>query len=91
VEQTKVETKIAAWRVRRGMTQAEVAAALGMSVATYWRYERGRIYSPGIRQLSAFAFLFGCELDDLIEDEWRPGYLRPGARWTFNPPDLWRT
>lgn len=92
LEQTKVETKLAAWRVRRGVTQEENAKATGISYSTYWRLERGRYKNPPIGYLVNCAIALGCELDDILEDEhkrWQVLDVRAGT-----PPDparFWRT
>ena len=89
-EQTKVRTKIAAWRVKRGMTQAEAAEASHMSHGSYWNYEAGLVANPGIRWVASIAHTFGCELEDLIEDSWRRGWHHdepvPSHLWR-NPDD----
>jgi transcriptional regulator with XRE-family HTH domain len=69
VEQTKVDTRLAAWRVRRGVTQDEMAKAIGISYSTYWRLERGRYKNPPIGYLVNCALALGCELGDILEDE----------------------
>jgi transcriptional regulator with XRE-family HTH domain len=66
---TKVETKLAALRVSRGVTQEEMAKATGISYSTYWRLERGRYKNPPIAYLVNCALALGCELDDILEDD----------------------
>ena len=72
------------------MTQKEVADAVRLSLNGYRKYERGQIDSPGIRQLANLAIVFGCQVEDLIEDEWRAGDW-----WAIgnlgDPSRLWRT
>lgn len=68
--QTRVETRLGAWRVRRGVTQAEMARATGLSLSTYRRLERG-MANPPVRYLANCALALGCRLEDLIEDEHR--------------------
>src|ERR1700742_3676919 len=48
-EQTDVRTKVAAWRVKRGVTQHAMADAVGVSRATYVRLEQGRTANPPLR------------------------------------------
>jgi transcriptional regulator with XRE-family HTH domain len=89
VEQTQVRTKLAEWRVKRGVTQRELARATGIGLSTYWKLERGRIKNPPIRHLILCAIALGCDLDDLIED-----YLREWPEWSYPRPDpktFWRT
>jgi len=91
-EQTKADTRIAEWRVKRGLTQQEAADAVGLSLNGYWKYERGHIDNPGIRQLANLAIVFGCELEDLIEDDWRRGTWGMGKpRRPEDPSSFWRT
>ena len=94
-EQTKVETKLAAARVLRGMTQAEVAAATGIPLSTYWKLERDEIKNPGIRDLANCAIVLGCKLEELIDDGWTdwwygPIYYRPRPAPPAAPKHLWR-
>lgn len=55
----------------RGVTQEELAEAVGISVPTYRRLERGQVDNPPLRYLANAALALGCELDTLIEDDWR--------------------
>jgi transcriptional regulator with XRE-family HTH domain len=43
---TKAETKLARMRMSRGVTQEELADAIGISEPTYRRLERGQMTSP---------------------------------------------
>jgi len=90
-EQTQVYSKLAEWRVKRNVTQKELAEATGIPLATYWRLEKRRIWNPPIRHLASCAIALGCELEDLIEDQWRSWYdFSPANR---PPPDVgnfWR-
>jgi transcriptional regulator with XRE-family HTH domain len=86
-----VFSKLAAWRVKRGVTQAEMAAATGIPLSTYWRLERRRLWNPPIRHLTNCAIVLGCELEDLIEDDMRTWKWSRAA--PDEPPDpsaLWR-
>jgi transcriptional regulator with XRE-family HTH domain len=58
-------------RMARGLTQEELADAIGISLPTYRRLERKDMDNPGIRYLVNAALALGVELDLLIEDEWR--------------------
>jgi transcriptional regulator with XRE-family HTH domain len=58
-------------RMARGLTQEELAEAIGISLPTYRRLERKDMDNPGIRYLVNAALALGVELDLLIEDEWR--------------------
>jgi transcriptional regulator with XRE-family HTH domain len=68
---TKPETKLARVRMKRGVTQEELAEAIGISVVTYRRLERGRMDNPPLRYLQNAALALGVELDDLWEEQWR--------------------
>src|SRR4051812_29600868 len=67
---SKLSTKLAAVRLRRGMTQREIAAASGISYPTYQRLERGEIDNPPLRYLTNCAVVLGVRVGDLIEDAW---------------------
>lgn len=58
-------------RMARGLTQEELADAIGISLPTYRRLERKDMDNPGVRYLANAAIALGVELDLLIEDEWR--------------------
>lgn len=55
-------------RNRSGMTQEEVAAALGMPKKTYQNYERG-VREPDSEVLCALADLYGITIDELVGRE----------------------
>jgi transcriptional regulator with XRE-family HTH domain len=92
LEQTKPRTALARWRVKRGVTQSEMAAATGLSRTTYIKLEHGRFENPPIRYLANCALALGCEIDDLIETQWRE-WLAFDEADAPRPPDqrvLWR-
>ena len=65
-------------RLRKGLTQADVAAALGVSSVVYSRYETGK-RQPSIDMLIQMADIFGVTVDFLlgrqdIEDSTLPDY-----------------
>ena len=66
-----METKLGALRVRRGVTQRELAEATGISLAVYIRLEHGRLKNPPIRCLANCAIALGVPLDRVLEDEWK--------------------
>ena len=43
----------------------------GISLRTLQRIERLEVDNPPVRYLANCAIVLGCELDDLIEPEWR--------------------
>lgn len=55
-------------RNRSGMTQEEVAAALGMPKKTYQNYER-EVREPDSEVLCALADLYGITIDELVGRE----------------------
>lgn len=96
---TKAETRLARVRMARGVTQEELADAIGISEPTYRRLERGKMTSPPLGYLVNAAHALGVELDDLIEDEWRawralradrPAPPAPEEFWRrpYRPPDV---
>lgn len=91
-DQTDIRTRLASARVRRGVTQAELAAAIGIALPTYRRLERGQMESPPLRYLTNAALALGVELDDLIEDEWREWFVFDAYRGPTvpDPARFWR-
>jgi len=78
-------------RMARGLTQEELADAIGISLPTYRRLERKDMDNPGVRYLANAAIALGVELDLLIEDEWREWMVFDEQRPT--PPradEFWR-
>jgi transcriptional regulator with XRE-family HTH domain len=89
--QTKVETRLAEWRVKREMTQEEVAEATGISLSTYRRMERGLVANPPIGYVANCAVVLGCQPGDILEVHQRGWFqLRPGLRRPADPSALWR-
>ncbi|MBV9682012.1 MAG: helix-turn-helix transcriptional regulator [Solirubrobacterales bacterium] len=87
----KAETMLARVRMARGLTQEELADAIGISLPTYRRLERKDMDNPGVRYLANAAIALGVELDLLIEDEWREWMVFDEQRPT--PPradEFWR-
>jgi transcriptional regulator with XRE-family HTH domain len=90
-DQIDIRTRLAAARVRRGVTQAELAAAVGMTLPTHRRLERGRMDSPPVRYLTNCALALGVEVEDLIEDDWREWHvLDQRAPEPPEPSRFWR-
>lgn len=52
-------------RLRKGLSQAEVAKALGVSSVVFSRYETGT-RQPSIDMLIQLADIFGCSVDHLL-------------------------
>lgn len=59
--------RLRAIRLDRGMTLAQVGAALGCHKTNVSHMEADR-HSPGVEQLRAFARIFGCTIDQLVGD-----------------------
>ena len=55
-------------RTRKGLTQAEVASALGVSSVVYSRYENGK-REPSIDILLKLSKLYGVSVDCLIGND----------------------
>jgi transcriptional regulator with XRE-family HTH domain len=78
---TKAETRLAEWRLRRGLTQRQMSELTGLSPASYWRLERGQVTNPPIRYLVNCAIVLRCDWTDLLEEQyvqWLP--LGTGGR-----------
>lgn len=88
--QSKNETRLGRLRVARGMSQEELAAACGLSLPTYRRLERGRTTNPPYRYLVNLAFVLGCPIEELIEEEWRDWLPIGGQTQPSNPRSLWQ-
>lgn len=70
VARAESPTRLARARAARGVTQADLADAIGISIATYQRLEGGRMANPPIRYLANAAIALGCDLRDLCEPQW---------------------
>lgn len=69
--QVKSWSPLADIRIRRGVSQAALADAVGVSLKTIERLEAGRIRDPGIRLLSNCAIALNVKLEELIHPAWR--------------------
>ena len=76
------DTPLSRARVARGVSQADMAVALGISENTYRRLERYEHGNPPVRRLTNAAILLDWPLDELLAPyrEWWPAY--PGHRPT---------
>jgi transcriptional regulator with XRE-family HTH domain len=79
-------TWLARLRLEAGLTQAELASAAGLAIATYIRLERGQLANPRIGWLVNCAIVLRREFDDLLEEEmleWHPLERRnpPPPEW----------
>jgi putative transcriptional regulator len=55
-------------RSERGMTQDDLAEALGVSRQTIISLEKGR-YNPSLELAFKLSALFGCRIEDLFDPE----------------------
>ncbi len=62
------DSPLARARMAAGMTQGQMAAALGCSQKDVSRWERG-VHSPRVETLAKIAGVFGCKIEDLISWE----------------------
>lgn len=69
------ETELAMWRRNRGPTQKRMAEQMGISLATYKRFERGDIARPPLAYFVNASILLDVPLERLIDQrhlEWQP-------------------
>lgn len=78
-------TRIEQRRLAAGLTQAELAEKAQISLPTLQRIEQTQNDNPGIRYLGNIAIALGCQIEDLIEDDWRE--LKPN---TYGEKAKWR-
>jgi putative transcriptional regulator len=62
----RVRNHIKEYRLRRGLSQEELAKAVGVSRQSINSVERGR-YTPSLALALKFARLFGCPAEQLFE------------------------
>jgi putative transcriptional regulator len=67
-----VENRVREHRERRGWSQGELAARLGVSRQTVNAVETGR-YDPSLPLALRLAKLFGSAVPELFIDNWEPG------------------
>jgi transcriptional regulator with XRE-family HTH domain len=83
-------TRLAYWRVLRGMTQSEMSKATGISIAQYRRLDRGTLASPSLRHYANCAYVLQVSIEQLLEPAWRWTTLAAGAEQPEHPQRLWR-
>jgi transcriptional regulator with XRE-family HTH domain len=97
-EQTNIRTKLAAWRVRRGLTQDELAELAGISRSKLIRIERNpNDTDMNVRDLAQLALALGVPLDAILEPRWTAWRNNQvpldevRARWRSQPAETdWR-
>ena len=71
--QMRIEQELAALRERRGMTQRELAARMGVSQPAIAKLESGRVRNLELRTLCRWATALGGQLKiDVASDRRRP-------------------
>lgn len=85
------ETRLAHVRMSRGVTQEELAEAVGISVPTYRRIERGETNNPKLRHLVNISLALGVALSEVLEDEWLEWLaFNKRAAQPPEPDEFWR-
>lgn len=64
-----MKLKIRSYRIKYGLTMAELAEAVGLSSGAISDIENGKVKNPGIFTILKFANFFEIPLDDLIDKE----------------------
>ena len=65
MRRTKQPKSLRAWREKRGLTQAEAGALIGVTQRAYGKYEQGRL--PKADVLRRVVTLTGMSADALLE------------------------
>jgi putative transcriptional regulator len=66
-----MENEIAAYREREGLSQGDLAAAVGVSRQTINAVERGR-YDPSLELAFKLATYFDCRIEELFDPDFEP-------------------
>lgn len=83
-------TRLAHARLSRGVTQDELAEAVGVSAPTIRRLERNEVENPKLRHLVNCAIALGVSLDEVLEDEWLSWLPTARAAKPPKPREFWR-
>jgi len=83
------QTRLAGVRMKLGATQERTSAAVGLSLTTYRRLERGEIAHPPLAWLQNLAIAFGVELNEILEPGWGEGWTVLDARAAAPPAPGW--
>src|SRR5690242_2491193 len=85
----KSDSKLAHWRLRRGVTQSDLARAIGIDAKVYRSIEQ-RARVPRLDVLMNCAIALRVALEDIVEDEWRGWQtLDQRAATPPDPDELW--
>ena len=91
-QQAKIRTRLGRWRVERGITQEDLAAAIGISHTTYRELETGAMENPPLRYLTNAAIALDVPLSELIEPTWQEWTrIRGGPAQPPSRDELWHT
>ena len=66
-----MENEIAAYREREGLSQGDLAVAVGVSRQTINAVERGR-YDPSLELAFKLATYFDCRIEELFDPDFEP-------------------
>jgi DNA-binding XRE family transcriptional regulator len=83
--QIQTATKLALARINRGVSQQDLADAVGVSLKTIERLEANKIRDPHLRIVSNCALALKVKLEDVIEPSWREWHVFNAKRPA--PPD----
>jgi transcriptional regulator with XRE-family HTH domain len=59
------ELKLKAYREKTNMSQRDVASALGITQAHYWKWEKGKSF-PNAKQIIQLCEIFKCTPNDIF-------------------------
>jgi len=89
-QQSVIRTRLAAARVSAGLTQKEMAWAVGIPVASYIRLERGKLSNPRLGWVVNASIVLGADFPDLLDDSMKAWYRfdrsgPPSESWYERP------
>jgi Helix-turn-helix. len=87
-QQSRLRTKLARERVKKGVTQEELARATGVSMRTVVRMEGDLIHSPCLAWYVNAATALGVRLEDVIEER-HLHWIPLDADGLYPPPPGW--
>jgi transcriptional regulator with XRE-family HTH domain len=67
---TQADSKLARVRVESGVTRADLAEAIYISLRTLQELESGGVGNPGIKTLTRIAYALDVPIEKICEDEW---------------------